>query len=50
MEQQKSTAEQRREERSSVKFTEVNRDRPREAVRPLVQLLFHVEAQGGVQT
>lgn len=34
------------------KFTNVIRDRPRKAVRPLVLLWFHVEAQGGrrVQT
>lgn len=38
--------------RRSTRFTKVIRDRPRKAVRPLVMLWFHVEAQGGrrVQT
>lgn len=38
--------------RRSARFTKVIRDRPRKAVRPLVMLWFHVEAQGGrrVQT
>lgn len=39
-----------RKEKSEAKvgkFTNVIRDRPRKAVRPLVLLWFHVEAQGG---
>lgn len=40
------------EEEERTRFTKVIRDRPRKAVRPLVMLWFHVEAQGGrrVQT
>lgn len=39
-------------DREVGRFTNVIRDRPRKAVRPLVMLWFHVEAQGGrrVQT
>lgn len=44
--------EVRGKSRRSTRFTKVIRDRPRKAVRPLVMLWFHVEAQGGrrVQT
>lgn len=45
-------AEVRGKRRRGMRFTKVFRDRPRKAVRPLVMLWFHVEAQGGrrVQT